>query len=256
MAKYIAEPFKIKMVEPIKMTTREERIEKLKAANYNMFALKSNDIYIDFMTDSGTGAMSDAQWAGMMMGDESYAGARGFQKVHDAVADIFGYKFAQPVHQGRAAEQVLFPSLLKKGQICISNMHFDTTRGHVDLLGAKPVDIVVPEARDTKSYAPFKGNMDVERMEAYINEVGAKNVGLIIMTITNNTAGGQPVSMENMKTTREVADKYGIRVILDAARYAENAYFTNAPGFINPSGSSCFLITLSRSAEFSSRPRM
>ncbi len=225
MAKYIAEPFKIKMVELIKMTTREERIEKLKAANYNMFALKSDDIYIDLMTDSGTGAMSDAQWAGMMMGDESYAGARGFSKVHNAVEDIFGYKFAQPVHQGRAAEKVLFPSLLKKGQISISNMHFDTTRGHVDLLGAIPVDIVVPEARDTKSYAPFKGNMDTKRMEAYIKKVGAENVALIIMTITNNTAGGQPVSIENMRETRKIADKYGIKVIIDAARYAENAFF-------------------------------
>ena len=225
MAKYIAEPFKIKMVELIKMTTREERIEKLKVANYNMFALKSDDIYIDLMTDSGTGAMSDRQWAGMMMGDESYAGARGFTKVHDAVEDIFSYKFAQPVHQGRAAEKVLFPSLLKKGQISISNMHFDTTRGHVDLLGAKPIDIVVPEARDTKSYAPFKGNMDTKRMELYIKKVGAKNVGLIIMTITNNTAGGQPVSIENMRETRRIADKYGIKVIIDAARYAENAFF-------------------------------
>lgn len=225
MAKYIAEPFKIKMVEPIKMTSREERIEKLKAANYNLFALNSDDVYIDLLTDSGTGAMSDAQWAGIMTGDEAYAGSRGYRRIQAAVLDIFNYKFAQPVHQGRAAEQVLFPSLLKKGQTCISNMHFDTTRGHVDLLGAKPVDIVVAEAKDTVTYAPFKGNMDIERMEACIKEVGTENVGLIIITITNNSAGGQPVSLENIRETRKVADKYGIKVVIDAARYAENAYF-------------------------------
>ncbi len=225
MKKYVAEPFKIKMVEPIRMTTREEREEKLKEANYNVFALKSDDVYIDFMTDSGTGALSDDQWAGMMKGDESYAGARGYFKVEKAIQDIIGYEFVQPVHQGRAAEQVLFPNLLKKGQYCISNMHFDTTRGHVDLLGAKPVDVVVEEAKDTVSFAPFKGNMDLERMEKFIQEVGKENVGLIIMTITNNSAGGQPVSMKNIKETRAMADKYGIKMIIDAARFAENAYF-------------------------------
>ncbi len=199
MARYMPEPFKIKMVEPLKMTTREERIEKLKAANYNVFALKSDDIYIDLLTDSGTGAMSDAQWAAIMTGDESYAGARGYQRVIDAVHDIFKYEFVQPVHQGRAAEQVLFPHYLSEGQICISNMHFDTTRGHVGLLGADPVDIVVPEAADTQNFAPFKGNMDIDRASEYIDEVGAEKVGLMIMTITNNSAGGQPVSMANMK---------------------------------------------------------
>lgn len=225
MKKYVAEPFKIKMVETLRMTTREEREEKLKEANYNVFALKSDDVYIDFMTDSGTGALSDDQWAGMMKGDESYAGARGYFKVEKAVQDIIGYKYVQPVHQGRAAEQVLFPNLLKKGQYCISNMHFDTTRGHVDLLGAKPVDVVIEEAKDTISFAPFKGNMDLERMEKFIQEVGKENVGLIIMTITNNSAGGQPVSMQNIKETKAMADKYGIKMIIDAARFAENAYF-------------------------------
>ncbi|MCG8485218.1 MAG: tryptophanase, partial [Clostridia bacterium] len=215
MKKYVAEPFKIKMVEPIRMTTREEREQKLKEANYNVFALKSDDVYIDFMTDSGTGALSDDQWAGMMKGDESYAGARGYFKVEKAIQDIIGYEFVQPVHQGRAAEQVLFPNLLKKGQYCISNMHFDTTRGHVDLLGAKPVDVVVEEAKDTVSFAPFKGNMDLERMEKFIQEVGKENIGLIIMTITNNSAGGQPVSMKNIKETRAMADKYGIKMIID-----------------------------------------
>lgn len=225
MVKYVAEPFKIKMVEPLKMTTREERVEKLKAANYNLFGIQSDDVYIDLLTDSGTGAMSDAQWAGMMAGDESYAGARGYKRLQNAVNDIFGYKYGQPVHQGRAAEQVLLPSLLKKGQKSVSNMHFDTTRGHVGLLGARAVDIVVPEAKDTQTYVPFKGNMDTERLEAYIKETGAENIGVIIMTITNNSAGGQPVSMANIKKTKEIADKYGITMIIDAARYAENAHF-------------------------------
>jgi len=225
MANYIAEPFKIKMVESIKMTTREERIVKLEEANYNLFGLDSDDVYIDLLTDSGTGAMSDKQWGSLMQGDEAYAGGRSYKKVIAAVQDIFGYEYAQPVHQGRAAEQVLLPCLLKEGQVCISNMHFDTTRGHVGLLGAIPADVVVPEAKDTFNYSPFKGNMDVKRLEAKINEVGVENVGLIIMTITNNSAGGQPVSMENMKATYEIAKKYGITLMIDAARYAENAHF-------------------------------
>lgn len=225
MAKYQVEPFKIKMVEPLKILTKEQREKKLIEANYNLFALKSDDIYIDLMTDSGTGAMSDAQWAGMLMGDESYAGARGYTRVQKAVQDIFEYKHVQPVHQGRAAEQVLFPCLLKEGQISISNMHFDTTRGHVGLVGAKPVDIVVAEAKNTKDYAPFKGNMDTEKMENYINEAGRENIGVIIMTITNNSAGGQPVSMANIKETGRIANKYDIPMIIDAARFAENAYF-------------------------------
>ncbi len=225
MTKYIAEPFKIKMVEPIKVTTKEERIELLKAANYNTFSLKSDDVYIDFMTDSGTGAMSDDQWAGMMKGDESYAGARGYFKVTDAVRDIFDYEFVQPVHQGRAAEQVLIPLLVKKGQYVISNMHFDTTRAHVELAGAKPMDIVCEAALNTTDFAPFKGNMDVEKMEAFIAEVGVGNIGLVIMTVTNNSAGGQPVSMANMKEVAAVCKKHGLKLVIDSARYAENAYF-------------------------------
>lgn len=225
MAKYIAEPFKIKMIEPIKMTTREERQQYLKEANYNLFSLKSDYVYIDCLTDSGTGSMSDSQWAGIMIGDESYAGARSYYKLMDAVKDIFGYEYAQPVHQGRAAEKVLFPCLLKEGQYSISNMHFDTTRGHVTLCKAVPKDIVVKEAADTENFAPFKGNMDVERMEAFINEVGGDKVGVIIMTITNNSAGGQPVSMENIKETSRIAKKYEIPFVIDAARFAENAYF-------------------------------
>ena len=225
MIKYTPEPFKIKMVEPIKMTTKEDRLKYLEEADYNLFSLASDDIYIDFMTDSGTGAMSDSQWAGMMKGDESYAGSRGYYKVMDAVKDIFEYQYAQPVHQGRAAEKVLLPSYISKGQYVISNMHFDTTRGHVELCGGRPVDLVCDQALDTESFYPFKGNMDLEKMEAFINEKGVENIAVIIMTITNNSAGGQPVSMANMKAAREIANKYGIKVIIDSARFAENAYF-------------------------------
>ncbi|QOR36270.1 tryptophanase [Clostridium sp. 'deep sea'] len=225
MKKYVAEPFKIKMVEPIKMTTREEREEILKQANYNLFAIKSDDIYIDLMTDSGTGAMSDSQWAGIMRGDESYAGARGYFRVEKTVQEIFGYQYVQPVHQGRAAEKVLLPLLIKKGQYVLSNMHFDTTRAHVELAGGRAVDLVVKEAKDTINYAPFKGNMDVEKMEQFIIEHKKENIACIIMTITNNSAGGQPVSVANMREVREVANKYGLKVVVDSARYAENAYF-------------------------------
>lgn len=223
--KYVAEPFKIKMVEPIKMTTKEEREEKIKEANYNLFSLKADDVYIDLLTDSGTGAMSSKQWAAVMLGDESYSGASSYFKLVEAAKDIFGYKYIQPVHQGRAAEKVLVPLFVEQGKYAISNMHFDTTRAHVELTGAKAIDCVVPEALDTVTYAPFKGNMDIERMEKLITEFGVENVGVIIMTVTNNTAGGQPVSMENMRETYKVAQKYNIPVLIDAARYAENAYF-------------------------------
>ncbi|WP_373599978.1 tryptophanase [Paraclostridium bifermentans] len=231
--KYVAEPFKIKMVEPIKMTTREEREEKIASANYNLFSLKADDVYIDLLTDSGTGAMSSKQWAAVMLGDESYSGASSYFKLVDAAKDIFGYEYIQPVHQGRAAEKVLVPLFVETGKYAISNMHFDTTRAHVELTGAKAIDCVVPEALDTVKYAPFKGNMDVNKMEELINEFGARNVGVIIMTVTNNTAGGQPVSMQNMRETYEVAKKYNIPVLIDAARYAENAYFikTREPGY-------------------------
>ncbi|QYE98743.1 tryptophanase [Paraclostridium sordellii] len=223
--KYVAEPFKIKMVEPIKMTTKEEREVKIANANYNLFSLKADDVYIDLLTDSGTGAMSSKQWSAVMLGDESYSGASSYFKLVDAAKDVFGYKYIQPVHQGRAAEKVLIPLFAETGKYAISNMHFDTTRAHVELTGAKAIDCVVPEALDTVKYAPFKGNMDVARMENLINEFGPENVGVIIMTVTNNTAGGQPVSMKNMRETYEVAKKYNIPVLIDAARYAENAYF-------------------------------
>ncbi len=223
--KYVAEPFKIKMVEPIKMTTREERIEKLKAADYNMFSLKSEDVFIDLQTDSGTGAMSHNQWAGVMLGDESYSGGNSYFKLLDVAKNIFGYEYIQPVHQGRAAEKVLFPILLGKGKVSISNMHFDTTRAHVELAGGKAVDCVCEEALDVSSYHDFKGNMDVKKLKSLIKEYGAENVGCIIVTITNNSAGGQPVSMANIKEVKDIADKHNIKVVIDAARYAENAYF-------------------------------
>ncbi|MCL2736865.1 MAG: tryptophanase [Propionibacteriaceae bacterium] len=223
--KYIAEPFKIKMVEPLRMTTREDRQEAIKKAFYNGFALKAEDVYIDLQTDSGTGAMSNAQWAGMMMGDESYSGARSYYHLMEAAEDIFGYRYNQPVHQGRAAEKVVFPALTKPGQYWLSNTFFDTTRGHVGLAGGRPVDIVCPEGLDTTTYADFKGDADVEGMRAFIQEHGAENVAGIVMTITNNSVGGQPVSVANMRAVRALADEYGLLLIIDAARFAENAMF-------------------------------
>lgn len=223
--KYFAEPFKIKMVEPIKILTREERLKKIQEADYNVFSLAAEDCYIDLLTDSGTGAMSADQWAGIMRGDESYSGSKSFYRLQESAKDIFGYAFIQPVHQGRAAEKVVMPILLGKGKVSISNMHFDTTRAHVEIAGARAVDCVVPEALDTESYAPFKGNMDNERLVRLIEEYGKENVGAIIITVTNNSAGGQPVSMKNIKETSEIAKRYGIKVVIDAARFAENCHF-------------------------------
>lgn len=223
--KYFPEPFKIKMVEPITILTREERLKKIKEANYNLFSLKAEDVYIDLLSDSGSGAMSTNQWAGMMKGDESYSGSKNYFNLINSAQDIFGYEYIQPVHQGRAAEKVVMPLLLGPGKFAISNMHFDTTRAHVELAGARAIDCVVPEALDTKTYAPFKGNMDILRLEELIKEIGKKNIGVIIMTITNNSAGGQPVSMQNIKETAEIADNYNIPLMIDAARFAENAFF-------------------------------
>ena len=223
--KYFAEPFKIKMVEPIKILTREERLKKIQEANYNVFSLAAEDCYIDLLTDSGTGAMSADQWAGIMRGDESYSGSKSFYRLQESAKDIFGYAFIQPVHQGRAAEKVVMPILLGEGKVSISNMHFDTTRAHVEIAGARAVDCVVPEALDTESYAPFKGNMDNERLVRLIEEYGKENVGAIIITVTNNSAGGQPVSMKNIKETSEIAKRFGIKVVIDAARFAENCHF-------------------------------
>lgn len=225
MKKYVAEPFRIKMVEKIRMTSRAEREELIKKAHYNVFNLKGEDVYIDLLTDSGTNAMSSDQWAGVMTGDEAYAGGRSYYKLVEAGNDIFGHEYIQPVHQGRAAEKVFFPLILGKGKVAISNMFFDTTRAHVELAGARAIDCVVEEAKNPSVRAPFKGNMDVKKLEELINKHGKENVGMIVMTVTNNSAGGQPVSMENMKQVSEIAKKYGILLNIDAARFAENAYF-------------------------------
>ncbi len=224
--KYVAPPYRIKMVEPIKMTTKEERISFLKEAGYNPFSLRSEDVYIDLLTDSGTGAMSHYQWAALMQGDEAYAGSRSFYKLEKVVKDITGYKYVIPAHQGRGAEQVMLPQLVtKKGMFFLSNTHFDTTRAHVELAGARAIDCAIKECFDTEHYHPFKGNFDLEMLEKLITEHGKENIGGIIMTITNNSAGGQPVSMENMKAVHKIAKKNGITILIDGARYAENAYF-------------------------------
>ena len=235
--KYIPEPFRIKMVETIKVLTREEREQKIKEANYNLFSLKGEDVYIDLLTDSGTNAMSDVQWAGVMRGDEAYAGGRSYFRLVDSGQDIFGYEYIQPVHQGRAAEKVLFNLLIGSGKFAISNMFFDTTRAHVELAGARAIDCVVKEALDPSLRAPFKGNMDVEKLERLIDEHGEDNVGLVVMTITNNSAGGQPVSVKNMREVSAICKKYGIPLCIDAARFAENAFFVkrDEEGFKNSS---------------------
>lgn len=223
--KYIPEPFRIKMVETIKILSREEREQSIKEAKYNLFNLKASDVYIDLLTDSGTNAMSDVQWAGVMRGDEAYAGGRSYFNLVNAGQDIFGYEFIQPVHQGRAAEKVMFGLLMGPGQVSISNMFFDTTRAHVELAGARAIDCVVAEAGNPTIRAPFKGNMDVEKLEKLINEHGKEKVALVVMTITNNSAGGQPVSVQNMRDVSAICKKHGITLCIDAARFAENAYF-------------------------------
>lgn len=224
--KYMAPPYRIKMVEPIKVTTKEQRIKFLEMAGYNPFSLRSEDVYIDLLTDSGTGAMSHDQWAALMRGDEAYAGSRSFYKLEGVVKEITGYKYVIPAHQGRGAEQVMLPQLVKHDNMFyISNMHFDTTRAHVELAGARALDCTIEEAFDTTTYHPFKGNFDLEKLEELIVLHKKENIAGIIMTITNNSAGGQPVSMENMKQTVKIAHKYGIKVLIDGARYAENAFF-------------------------------
>lgn len=223
--KYVAEPFKIKMVEPIRIPTAQERRLAIEAAGYNSFGLRSDDVYIDLLTDSGTGAMSDRQWAGMMVGDESYSGGRSYYHLMDVAKDIFGYDYIQPVHQGRAAEKVLFPELVTPGQYVVSNTFFDTTRGHVGLAGAKPVDLICEEGKNPSTYADFKGNMNIAALREFIAEHGAEQVAAIVQTITNNSVGGQPVSIANTREVSQIARENEIPLIIDAARYAENAYF-------------------------------
>ena len=224
--KYVAEPYRIKMIEPIRVTTKTERIKLLKNAGYNPFSLRSEDVYIDLLTDSGTGAMSQDQWAAMMTGDEAYAGSKSFYRLEGVVKNITGYKYFIPVHQGRGAEKVFLPQLVThQGMYYISNLHFDTTRAHVELAGARAIDCVVEDCYDIDHYHAFKGNFCIEKLEKAIAEKGKENIAGIIMTITNNSAGGQPVSMENMRKVSDIAKKNGIMTIIDGARYAENAFF-------------------------------
>ena len=219
-----AESWKIKMVEAIHKSTREEREQWIKDAHYNVFQLKADQVYIDCITDSGTGAMSDRQWSAMMLGDESYAGVRSFYKMKDMITKLTGFEYVLPTHQGRAAENVVFSALVHAGDYVPGNSHFDTTKGHIESRKAHAIDCTVDEAKNTQLEVPFKGNVDVKKLEACLAE-HKDVIPFIIVTITNNTAGGQPVSMQNLREVRAVADKYGKKVIFDSARFAENAYF-------------------------------
>ncbi len=219
-----AESWKIKMVEPIRKSTREEREQWMKEAHYNLFQLKADQVYIDLLTDSGTGAMSDRQWAAMMMGDESYAGSSSFFRLKESISSITGFKHVIPTHQGRAAENVLFSYLVKEGSVVPGNSHFDTTKGHIESRKAMALDCTIDEAKNTQLELPFKGNVSIEKLEKAMAEY-ADRVPFIIITITNNTAGGQPVSMQNLREVREIAKRYNKPVLFDSARFAENAYF-------------------------------
>lgn len=220
-----AESYKTKMVEPIHRSTRKEREQWIKEAKYNLFNLKSSQVFIDLLTDSGTGAMSDKQWSEMMLGDESYAGASSFYKLKEAIKTITGFDYFLPAHQGRAAENVLFSTLLKAGDIVPGNSHFDTTKGHIEFRKAHAVDCTIDEAFHTELDYPFKGNVDLNKLEEVLKKYPKEQIPLIVITITNNTSGGQPVSMKNLREVHLLAGKYGIPVYFDSARFAENAYF-------------------------------
>ena len=219
-----AEAYRIKMVEPLKKSTRAEREQWLKEAHYNLFGLKSEQVYIDCLTDSGTGAMSDRQWAAMMTGDEAYAGSKSFFELKETIGRITGFEYVIPTHQGRAAENVLFSHLVKEGDIVPGNSHFDTTKGHIEFRKAVALDCTIDAAKDTQLEIPFKGEVDCAKLEKALAE-HAEKIPFIIVTVTNNTAGGQPVSMKNLRDVRAIADKYGKRVVFDSARFVENAYF-------------------------------
>ena len=221
----IIEPFRIKSVEPIRMTSVEEREEKLRAAGWNLFNLHADDVLIDLLTDSGTGAMSSEQWAGIQRGDESYAGSPSWFRFLDAVTELWPFRHVIPTHQGRAAEKILFSVIGGPGKVIPSNTHFDTTRANVEFRGAEAVDLVIPEGREPATIHPFKGNMDTDALDALIRERGADAVPVVFVTITNNSGGGQPVSLANLRATREVCDRYGLPLFLDACRFAENAWF-------------------------------
>ena len=220
-----AESFKIKMVESIRKSTREEREGWIRQARYNLFNLRSEQVFIDLLTDSGTGAMSDRQWSEMMLGDESYAGASSYFKMKEAIREILGFEYFLPTHQGRAAENVLFSVLVKTGDIIPGNSHFDTTKGHIEFRNASAVDCTIREAYDTTVYHPFKGNLDLDKLESVLHRYPIEKIPFIVITITCNTPGGQPVSMENIRGVHALAKKYGTRIIIDGARFAENAYF-------------------------------
>lgn len=220
-----AESYKIKMVEKIHQSTREEREQWIKDANYNLFNLKSNQVFVDLLTDSGTGAMSDKQWSEMMLGDESYAGASSYFKLKEAIKDITGFEYFLPTHQGRAAENVLFSALVKEGNIVPGNSHFDTTKAHIEFRKSHAIDCTIDEAFDTTIDHPFKGNLDLTKLEKVLSENPKENIPMIIVTVTCNSSGGQPVSMKNMREVSKLAKKYDVPVYFDSARFAENAYF-------------------------------
>ncbi|HBF89387.1 MAG TPA: tyrosine phenol-lyase [Bacteroidales bacterium] len=220
-----AESYKIKMVETIRRSTRNEREKWMKEAYYNLFNLRSEYVFIDLLTDSGTGAMSDKQWSAMMLGDESYAGSSSYLILKDVIKNLFGFNDYLPTHQGRAAENVLFSALVKAGDIVPGNSHFDTTKGHIEFRNARTIDCTIDEAFDTTISHPFKGNLDLNKLEEVFKKYPIEKIPVIIVTITNNTSGGQPVSMENIKAVKAMAEKYGTKVFIDSARFAENAYF-------------------------------
>ncbi len=223
----LAEPFKIKMVEPLRITTEEYRRDVLATAGYNPFLLRSDDVYIDLLTDSGTSAMSDHQWAAMMRGDESYAGARSWENLESTVQKLSGMPYVLPTHQGRAAERILYSLLGGKGKVFISNTHFDTTRANIEFSGAQAFDCMPPEALNPNTETPFKGNMDIQQARDIILKYGKENVAAIILTVTNNSAGGQPVSMQNARDVRALCNEFGILFVIDGCRIAENSYFIN-----------------------------
>ena len=228
-----AEPYKIKMVELLEMTTRPQRVKAITKAGYNTFLLRSAEVYIDLLTDSGTSAMSDQQWAGMMMGDEAYAGSRNFYHLEESIQKTYGYKYVVPTHQGRGAEHIISKLLIKRGDIIPGNMYFTTTRLHQELAGGHFVDVIIPEAHDPKNEHPFKGNFDLKKLEDVIKKYGASKIPYVCMATSVNMAGGQPISMENLKALRALTTRHGIRIIHDMTRVAENAYFIKErePGY-------------------------
>lgn len=232
-----AESYRIKMVETIKRSTRQEREQWIKEANYNLFALKSDYVFIDLLTDSGTGAMSDRQWSAMMLGDESYAGARSYYNMKNAIKEILGFDYFLPAHQGRAAENILFSTIIRKGDVLPGNSHFDTTKGHIEFRQAVAIDCTVDEAKNTQLEIPFKGNVDTAKLERVLRQYPREKIPAVVLTVTNNTAGGQPVSMENIKAVAALCKKYGVLLLMDSARFAENAYFikTREAGYADKS---------------------